>query len=366
MTSPFAQRRQRLRKLLRLPRHSVLLVTNLINVGYLTGFTGSAGWLLVGADHELFLSDGRYETQLAQECPDVTCEIRSTSETLLQALARVVKGSKYSLLRYEAESLSKASFDQLAAALENVELKNTENEIESLRAVKDAGEIATIRRAIRIAERTIQVIKNQLLPFQTESELAHELEHQMRRFGASGVAFSPSVAVGHRAALPHGKPSNLQLGSAPFLLIDWGAKFEGYASDLTRILVTGKIPAKFRKIYDTVLAAQNAAIAAIHPGATYREIDAAARAMIENAGFGKYFNHGTGHGLGLEIHETPFLSQIWEGKLVAGMVVTIEPGIYLPSFGGVRIEDDVLVTQNGHEVLSSLPRDLDASIVDWS
>lgn len=366
MTSPFTQRRQKLRKLLKLSKQSALLVTNLINIGYLTGFTGSAGWLLIAADRELLISDGRYESQISQECPDLAAEIRSTNETLLQALARVAKSSKYAVLRYEAESLSKASFDQLAAALQGVEWIAAEKEIESLRAVKDNNEIATIRQAIRIAERTFQVIQNQLLPVQTELEVAHELEHQMRRFGAAGVAFAPSVAVGHRSALPHGKPTNLQIGSAPFLLIDWGAKFDRYASDLTRILVTGKIPAKFRKIYETVLAAQNAAIAAIRPGATFKETDGAARSVIESAGFGNYFNHGTGHGFGLEIHENPFLSPIWEGELVAGNVVTVEPGIYLPSFGGVRIEDDVLVTQNGHEVLSTLTRELDACFVDWS
>jgi Xaa-Pro aminopeptidase len=366
MTSQHVQRRNRLRKLIKLPKNSVLLVTNLVNVGYLTGFSGSAGWLLIGSDHERLLSDARYETQIAQECPDLKCDIRSTLETLLQALARVVKSSKYQILHYEADSLSKASFDQLAASLEKVELVSTEKTVETLRAIKDTGEIHTIRQAIRIAERTFHSIRNQIVAQQTELEVSHEMENQMRRFGASGVAFSTSVAVGARAALPHGKPSNLQLGSAPFLLIDWGAKFEGYASDLTRILVTGKIPAKFRKIYETVLAAQTASIATIRPGASFQAVDAAARKVIENAGLGKYSGHGTGHGLGLEIHEHPFLSPIWKGELAAGMVVTVEPGIYLPSFGGVRIEDDVLVTQNGHEVLSSLPRDWESCFVDWN
>jgi Xaa-Pro aminopeptidase len=363
--SQYQSRRQRLRKLLKLPKSSVLVVTNQTNVGYLTGFTGSLGWLLVGADHELLLSDARYETQIGQECPDLTFEIRSTKETLLQALGRVIKGSKYQAIRYEGNSLTKSDYEKLADALAGVELVASDQEIEKLRAVKDAEEIATIRHAIRIAERTFRVIQNQLTPHQTELEVAHELEHQMRRFGSSGVAFSTSVAVGARAALPHGKPTNLQVGSAPFLLIDWGAKYQGYASDLTRILVTGKIPTKYRRIYDVVLAAQRAAIAAIRPGATLKSVDSAARSTIEDAGFGKYFGHGTGHGFGLEIHESPFFSPSWEGELAVGMVVTVEPGIYLPSFGGVRIEDDVLVTQNGHEELSTLPRDLDACLVTW-
>lgn len=363
--SQYQSRRQRLRKLLKLSKSSVLVVTNLTNVGYLTGFTGSAGWLVVGADHERFLSDPRYETQIAQECPDLQFDIRTTKETLLQLLSRVIKSSKYATVRYEGSSMTKSDYDKLAAALTSVELVASEQEIENLRAIKDANEIATIRQAIRIAERTFRVVQHQLTPHQTELEVAHEIENQARRFGASGVAFSPSVAVGARAALPHGKPTNLQLGSAPFLLIDWGAKYEGYASDLTRILVTAKIPAKFRKIYDVVLAAQRAAIAAISPGATLKSVDSAARSVIEDAGYGKFFGHGTGHGFGLEIHETPFFSPIWDGELAAGMVVTVEPGIYLPSFGGVRIEDDVLVTQNGHEELSTLPRDLDACVIPW-
>jgi Xaa-Pro aminopeptidase len=364
--SQYQLRRQRLRKLLKPTRQSVMLVTNLTNVGYLTGFSGSAGWLLVGAGQELLLSDARYETQISQECPGLACEIRSTKETLLQALTRVVKSSKYQTVRYEAHSLTKSDYDQLASALTGVDLVAGEKEVERLRSIKDAQEIATIRQAIRIAERTFQVIRNQLTPEQTELEVAYELEHQARRFGASGVAFSTSVAFGERSALPHGKPTGLVLGTAPFLLIDWGAKYQGYASDLTRILVTGKIPTKFRKIYDIVLAAQRAAIACIRPGATLKSVDNAARATIEDAGFGKNFGHGTGHGFGLEIHETPFFSPIWEGELAAGMVVTVEPGIYLPGFGGVRIEDDVLVTQNGHEELSCLPRDIDACVLTWT
>jgi Xaa-Pro aminopeptidase len=363
--NPFQARRQRLRKLLKLSKSSALVVTNLTNVAYLTGFTGSAGWILISADHELFLTDARYETQIGEECPNLAVEIRTTKETLLQLLARVIRSSKYRTVRYEASSMTKADFDKLAAALEGVELIGSQQEIESLRAVKDAGELTAIRHAIRIAERTFRVIQNQLMPHQTELEVAHEIENQARRFGASGVAFSTSVAVGARSALPHGKPTNLQVGSDPFLLIDWGAKFEGYSSDLTRMVVTAKIPPKFRKIYDVVLAAQRAAVSCIRPGATLKSVDLAARSVIEDAGYGKYFGHGTGHGFGMEIHETPFFSPIWDGQLASGMVVTVEPGIYLPSFGGVRIEDDVLVTQNGHEELSTLPRELDACVVPW-
>lgn len=363
--SLYQQRRQRLRKLLKLSKQSAMLVTNLTNVGYLTGFSGSAGWLLVGAGQDLLLSDARYETQISQECPGLPCEIRTTKETLLQALARTIKSARYQTVRYEGHSLTKSDYDQLVSSLVGVELVSSEKEVETLRSIKDAREIDTIRQAIRIAERTFQVIKNQLTPEQTELEVAYEIERQARRFGATGVAFSTSVAFGDRSALPHGKPTNLVLGTAPFLLIDWGAKYQGYASDLTRILVTGKISAKLRKIYDVVLAAQRAAIASIHPGATLKAVDAAARTVIEEAGFGKNFGHGTGHGFGLEIHENPFFSPIWDGELAPGMVVTVEPGIYLPGFGGVRIEDNVLVTQNGHEELSTLPRDLEACVLSW-
>ncbi len=361
--SLYQQRRQKLRRQHKIPKQVALLITNLVNVKYLTGFGGSSGWLLVTANDERLLSDTRYETQLAQECPDLECDIRNASETQMQALVRVVKKLKYQAIQYESEALTKAAYDGLADQL-GVELVSTQKVVEQIRAIKDATEIETIRKAIQINQRVFEIIKCQLTADQTELEIAHELENQMRRLGASGVAFDPIVAVGERSALPHARPSSHhRVGESPILLLDWGTKFGGYMSDLTRVLVTGKVPSKFRKIYDTVLAAQRTAIEAIRPGVSLKSVDQAARGVIEKAGFGKFFGHGLGHSFGLEIHENPMMNPISEGELSAGMVITVEPGIYLPGFGGVRIEDDVLVTHNGGQVLSDLPKEFDDCVV---
>jgi len=197
----------------------------------------------------------------------------------------------------------------------------------------------------------------------TEREVAAELEYQARRIGAKGLSFPPIVAVGARAALPHARPTERKLSDSDFTLVDWGANSGLYLSDLTRIWVTGRISPKLRKIYAIVLKAQLAAIEAIRPGRTGEEVDSVARGVIARAGFGKEFGHGLGHGLGLEIHEAPRLAKSQNMKLRAGMIVTVEPGVYIPRWGGVRIEDDVLVTRSGYEVLSDVPKQFEDCIV---
>jgi Xaa-Pro aminopeptidase len=230
--------------------------------------------------------------------------------------------------------------------------------------IKDKQELGEIIRSIRMAERAFEVMRASLRPEQTEKQIADEMEHQIRLFGGAGFAFTPIVGVGPRAALPHGRPSQREVAESPFMLVDWGAKAGLYMSDLTRVLATDTISAKLQKVHSTVLAAQEAAIEAIAPGVPLADVDAAARSVIEQAGFGKRFGHGLGHGFGLEIHENPRMSTISKGELQAGMVVTVEPGIYIPGWGGVRLEDDVLVTRDGHEVLSTLPKRLEECVVN--
>ncbi len=341
-----------------------LLVSNRTNIFYLTGFTGSAGYLLVTPDQTTLLTDGRYTTQVQQECPSLDVEIQRHGETLIALLCRVLKQAKISELAFEAPSVSKATFDELESKLPQVSLIASSGLIESLRRIKDPQEIAAIRRSIRVNERTFEVIRAQMTGDLTEREIGFNLEHQMRQFGASRCCFEPIVAAGANAALPHATPGATRIGDHPLLLIDWGADLDHYASDLTRVLATSdKISAKFRKVYDTVLAAQLAAIDAIRPGAIASDVDEAAREVIADAGFGKRFTHSLGHGIGLEVHEGPGLRASQKTELKAGMVVTVEPGIYLPNWGGVRIEDDILVTPDGCEVLSELPKQLDACIV---
>ncbi len=359
-----AARRNRLRKKLRLAKSEGLLVTNLKNVSYLTNFSGSSAWLLATKTNEILVSDSRYQTQIENECPGIDCEIRDPASTLLDTLARVCRSTGIETLRYESESISKSQFDQLASKLESVDLVASSGCVEGLRSIKDKSEIKAIRNSIKVNQKTFEVIRSQLRPDQTELQVAHNLEHQMRQFGATGCSFDPIVAVGARSALPHASPTEHQIGENPILLIDWGAEVDHYASDLTRVLVTAKIPPKLRKVYQIVLDAQQRAIEKIRPGVSFQQVDLVARQVIEAAGYGKFFGHGLGHSFGLEIHESPYLSPISKGKLAVGMVVTVEPGIYLPGWGGVRIEDDVLVTQNGCEVLSDLPKELEECVVD--
>ncbi len=364
MNPPFKRRLRKLRSSIKSLGVSALLVTNIKNVGYLTGFTGSAGYLFVTSNQEILLSDSRYSTQLEDECPGLDVEIRDARSTMLDSLEKVTRQSKFTSVAFESDSMSKAEFDRLESRLSMSEWVASSDLIESLRLIKDKSEIAAIRKSVEVNQRTFDVIRSQLTPDQTELQIAHNIEHQMRAFGATRCAFDPIVGVGARSALPHGRPSQKRIGESPFVLLDWGAEVDRYMSDLTRVLITSNIPTKLRKIYEIVLKAQLAAIKKIRPGVPMKSVDSAARSVIEASGFGPHFGHGLGHGIGLDIHEKPYISPIQTDSLKAGMVVTVEPGIYIPDFGGIRIEDDVLVTPEGHEVLSNLPKHIEECTVD--
>lgn len=359
----FATRRDRLNRLVRKAGAEGLLVTNFTNVTYLTGFTGDDSHLLLTPREAVIVSDFRYTTQLAEECPGLRIHIRTTSTKLLDAVADVVRSAKIRQAAFEAESLSVAGYHQLAGKLSKTILAPTSGLVEQLREIKDKEEVAEIRLAARQAERAFGVLRATLRPEQTEKEAADSLEHQLRLFGAKGSSFPPIVAVGARSALPHARPGEERIGSSDFVLVDWGATARQYKSDLTRLIVTARISPKLERVYGLVLKAQRQAIAAIRPGRTGREVDAVARDIIGEGGFGKQFGHGLGHGVGLDIHEAPRLSVTNEQPLKAGMVITVEPGIYLPGWGGVRIEDDVLVTRDGHEVLTDCPKELEDALL---
>lgn len=340
------------------PSATALLVTNVTNVTWLTGFTGDSTWLVLTKDKTILISDTRYETQLADECPGIETVIRSNVEPLEEKAGRVARQLGLTKLAFESDMMSVDQHGLLDKELKATTLVPLSGLVENLRAIKDAGEIEQTRIAVQLAERGFDALRATLRPEATELEVAHDLEHTIRRLGSPGLAFPAIVGVGATAALPHAHPGHQRIGEAPFVLVDWGANApSGYKSDITRVLVTGKVPAKLEKIYRTVLAAQKAGIAAIRPGAICKDVDAAARKVIEDAGFGKRFGHGLGHGIGLNIHEQPRFSPKSEQELKAGMIVTVEPGIYLPGWGGVRIEDDVLVTRGGNEVLTSVPKE---------
>lgn len=358
----FESRRDKARKAIKAAGADALLVTNYTNVTYLTGFTGDDSYLLVGRDGEVIVSDPRYTTQLEEECPGSEMFIRPPGMSMLKGVGETLGKAKIRSLAVEGDSITWSLVEQIRDGA-GIGLVRTTGLVETLRETKDKDEIAQTREAIRFAEKAFGVLKAALRPEQTEKQVADDLEHQLRLFGAKSSSFEPIVAVGARSALPHGRPTGKKISEDEFVLVDWGASGRLYKSDLTRVLVTGKIPPKLERIYRVVLNAQLAAIEAIKPGVSCHDIDAVARSLIAKAGYGQNFGHGLGHGLGLDIHEGPRLAAGQHRPLRPGMIVTVEPGIYLPGFGGVRIEDDVLVTKNGHEVLTSVSKDFESAIL---
>lgn len=354
----FATRRDRLRRLIRQAGLEALLVSSRTNVSYLTGFTGEASCLLLGLNGELFLSDARFTEQIAEECPGLAVLIRRPPTLMHALIDKGLRRLSIGSVGFESIHMTVGEWKQLAETNARISWVPTQGLVEQLRMIKDRQEVAAIRRAIDLAERGLAgVLQRWSDPF-TETDVVRELEYEIRKCGGDGCSFAPIVAAGERSALPHAPPTARRISRDRFVLFDWGARQGGYVSDLTRVYHIGKISPKFERIYRIVLTAQQRAINAIRPGVAADAVDAAARRVIEAAGYGKQFGHGLGHGIGLDVHESPRLAARQSTKLRAGMVVTVEPGIYLPGWGGVRIEDDVLVTRDGCEVLSRVTKDL--------
>ncbi|MCZ8520665.1 MULTISPECIES: M24 family metallopeptidase [Paenibacillus] len=350
------ERVQRLRKLLDEKGIPALFITNATNRMYMTGFTGSAGYVLITASRALLLTDFRYMTQAPEQAVgyEVIEHAQGVAETLKDLLAR----EGITRLGFEASDLTFASYRSYAEGLAPVELLPTEGLVETLRMYKDEAELAILQEAADLADRTFTHIQGFLKPGVKELDIALEIEMFVRRNGASSTSFETIVASGERSALPHGKASDKLIGTNEFVKLDYGAYYKGYCSDITRTVVLGTPTAKHREIYSIVLEAQMAALDAIRPGMTGREADAVARDIITRYGYGDHFGHGLGHGLGMEVHESPRLSVRGDNVLEPGMVVTVEPGIYLPGFGGVRIEDDIVITPQGNRRLTHSGKDL--------
>jgi Xaa-Pro aminopeptidase len=360
-----AQRRERLSKSLKADGAEALLVASVTNVSYLTGFSGDDSTLVLTRDRAVIISDGRYTTQLEHECAGLEIHIRPVGQPMGAGIAEVAGQLGIRRLAFEASALTVADYEDLKEKLATVELLGVKNKVEALRLIKDRDEVAAIRDAVGYAERTFAMLRAGLRLGDSEKDVADALEGYLRRCGATAASFPPIVAVGVRSALPHARPTaEARVGDADFILIDWGATGRPYKSDLTRVLVTGKVTVKFERVYRAVLRAQERGIAAIRPGVLARDVDAEARSVIEEAGFGRFFDHGLGHGIGMDIHEAPRLRRDSEVTLQPGMVVTVEPGVYLPDWGGIRIEDDVLVTPDGCEVLTHVPKSLDSVRTD--
>jgi Xaa-Pro aminopeptidase len=336
----------------------VLLVTDLINVRWLTGFTGSNAAAVVGREgSRRFVTDFRYLTQSAEEV-DPAWE-REIAVDLLAGVVKGLPGSGELRVAFDDAHMSVKDHGRLAGMVRaGIELVPAGGAIETLRAVKDADELEAIRAAARLADDALTEVLGRGLVGRTEREVALDLEFTMRRMGAQAASFPPIVAAGEHGALPHATPREVPIPAGTLVVVDWGAQLDGYASDCTRTYATGDIDPRDRHVYDLVLQAQEAALAAVRPGPTGREVDAVARSIIDAAGHAEHFGHGLGHGVGLDVHEGPRLSKQGETALAAGMVVTVEPGVYVPGAVGVRIEDLVIVTDDGAEVVSSLPKEM--------
>ncbi len=350
---PYAERLGRLRA--GFPDAEALLVLNEKNIRYLTGFTGCDGVLLVGPEWLALLVDGRYVTQARGEALGAEIvEFRNRVE----GIAGVARRHAIGRIGFEASALSVEEHIRLRGVVPEVALEPLLDGFQSLRAIKDQREIALIREAARIAGEALAAVREMIRPGVREKEIALELEYRMRRGGAEQVSFETIVAAGTNTALPHATPGCRAIADGDCVMVDYGALFQGYHSDETCTYILGRASARQETVYRLVREAHDRAIGAVRPGVSCGEIDRIARGYLEEAGMDRYFTHGTGHGVGLDVHEPPRLAAGREEILRAGMVVTVEPGIYLPGEWGIRIEDTVLVTDEGSERLTRSAKDL--------
>ena len=333
-----------------------LLVTHLPNVRYLCGFTGSSGVLAVHEGKWLFVTDGRYTSQAKEEVTGASVVISKGAPIIAAAERLSAAGAR--AVGIEAQHLTVAQRSMLNHALAPARSRETNDIVETLRMVKDAAELAAIRRAVVTGSDLLPVAVRHIKPGAREVDVAAELEYAARRAGAEAMSFETIVASGPRSALPHGRASQSAVPRNGFVVLDFGVILAGYCSDMTRTVHVGRAGREQRRLYDAVLQAQLAAIDAVRPGALVGDVDRAARRVLQRAGYGRYFTHSTGHGVGLEIHEAPRVGRGGNDVLKPRMVITIEPGAYVPGKGGVRIEDMVVVTEHGCEVLTPAGKDL--------
>ncbi|MDR0520296.1 MAG: Xaa-Pro peptidase family protein [Planctomycetaceae bacterium] len=368
MNDKYFDRRRKIQKATR--KLDAFLVTNPINVRYLTGFTGGAGCLLIAPDGDTLLSDPRFTLQIEEECPGLNAVIRPRNEHVSQTLRSLLGKTTSGKLGIEAGYVTLAQKDRLFEMLQHWEAVPLQKTVEEFRQIKDKEEIAAIRKAVHIAGEAFHFIVANYFKKEikegidsSESDFCNFLEFIMSK-EAEDKSFPSIIAAGVRSALPHATPGGTIIRKQSHCIVDWGCIVNGYMSDLTRVMILNLNDKKLRKVYETVLKANEKAIAAIKPGKTCEEIDAVARNIITDAGYGKHFGHGLGHSVGLQIHEDPRFAAGDKTVLKPGMVLTVEPGIYLKGWGGVRIEDDILVTKTGCEVLSkNVPKKFEEAVV---
>ncbi|PQV64939.1 Xaa-Pro aminopeptidase/Xaa-Pro dipeptidase [Abditibacterium utsteinense] len=352
----YSFRLQNLRVQLSKLKCDALAVTHLTNVRYLCGFSGSSAMILITPDAAHFITDFRYRSQ-AQAQVGAYLKVHIAERGLWQEAAKILKKNGAARVGFEAQHTSVAAWQEIQKLLgQSMETSATSMAVENLRLIKDEDEVKVIRDAVRIADETLAEVLELLRPGLSEREVALAIEQGVRARGASGLSFDTIVASGARGALPHGVASDKLLKNGDMITIDMGAKFNDYCSDMTRTVCLGKANARQKEIYEITYRAQVAACKAITAGFGCKAADAVARKIISDAGYGKDFGHGLGHGVGIDIHEAPRLAKTGKGNLETGMIVTSEPGIYLAEFGGVRIEDMLLVTPDGAEILTQTPK----------
>lgn len=336
-----------------------IFVTNILNVKYLTGFTGTTGVALVTRNKRYFITDFRYHGQALNQVTKNGFEVVIENVATMKVVGELIRKEGIKKLGIENQSVSLAQFESFKTNFGNIEYVNLDDKFVKVREIKSQEEIEITKESIRIAEKALELTMPIIKVGTKETEIVAELEYHMKKMGAEKASFDIIVASNERSALPHGVATE-KIVEEGFLTIDYGCFYKGYASDITRTFYIGENPTeKHIEIYNIVKEANEMAIAAVKPGISTKELDKIARDYIASKGYGDKFGHGLGHGIGLQIHEYPSVSYKAEDKILTeGMILTIEPGIYLPDFGGVRIEDDVLVTKEGKEVLTTLPKEL--------
>jgi len=346
----FAKRLEKVREVMKKHRLDGLLLTTIDNVRWLSGFTGSTGTVFLSGGRAYFLTDSRYTIQASEETRGFVVKEFSN---ILEGITKIAKRFMIERLGFERRGILYQEYVNLRSALRNTKLVSLGVDLEEIRARKDKAEIGFLSQAIRIASRSFRQISEEIVPGASEKDLALELGISLRRNGSGTLPFEVIVASGPHAALPHARATNRRIRRGECVIVDFGASWKGYHSDTTRTFIAGKPSRKAISVYQAVKSAHDRAIEGIRPGMSAKEADGIARSYLREKGLGKFFRHGLGHGIGLNIHEAPLISPQSDSEIEEGTVVTVEPGVYIPGWGGVRIEDMVLVRGSGCEVLTS-------------
>lgn len=356
MSEIYEKRLKSLRKMMKLRNAEALLVTNRISYIYMSGFTGTSAFLLISENRAVLLTDFRYAEQAAAQAPDY--EIVQYSGSHFDEINRIIEKDGIQRMSFEEHNMTYAGYSEYANKLKISEFQPFGQVIEELRRIKDASEIELIQKAVDIADDVFTHILKYIKPGVSELELAAEMEHHMRRLGATGTSFETIIASGRRASMPHGVASGKKIEAGDIITLDFGALYKCYCSDMTRTVFLGKPDSELERIYKIVLEANLKGIDAVKSGSIGKDVDAKVRSFISESGFGSNFGHGLGHGVGLEIHEDPTLSMRGDIELKDSMVVTVEPGIYVAGLGGVRIEDMAVVSGSKADILTKSTKEL--------